>query len=431
MKKNVLLLGSGGREHAIAQSIRNSNLLAQLFIMPGNPGTKDFAIQLPGNPADPIKLLEYIKQFEIDIVICGPEIPLAEGIMDAIQASNLQVKPLLVGPGRDGAMLESSKEFSKSFMYKYGIPTASYKAFTKNQELEALEYIKAHSIPIVLKASGLAAGKGVVICEDHETAIQELKAMFAGKFGNSSETIVIEEFLKGIEFSVFILTNGQQFALLPEAKDYKRIGEADTGPNTGGMGAVSPVYFFDDTLQEKVRRRIIEPTLHGLRQEGINYNGFIFFGLILVNAEPMVIEYNCRLGDPETEVILPRLKNDFIELLIAMEEKRLNELLIETDTQTALTIMLVSKGYPDAYEKGKSISLPDIMPGNSIIFHAGTRIDDFILKTNGGRVLSVTSLAPTLQTALQDSLKLADEIQFDGKYYRRDIGLDLQSRCNE
>jgi phosphoribosylamine--glycine ligase len=425
MKKNVLILGSGGREHAIALKVSQSELLGQLFVMPGNPGTMDIAFQLPGDLSDHEMVKSNILGFDIDIVICGPEVPLSEGLMDSILNTDWAYKPILVGPCREGARLESSKAFSKEFMKRHQIPTAAYQTFSKDQENEALEFISKMSVPVVIKASGLAAGKGVVICPDHASAKKELREMFQGKFGESSETIVIEEFLSGIEFSVFILTNGNQYVLLPEAKDYKRIGVGDQGPNTGGMGAVSPVPFLDESLLKKVKDQIIHTTLNGLKKDNIPYKGFIFFGLINVNGDPFVIEYNCRLGDPETEVILPRLKNDLIELIIQMEEERLDHVEIELDSRTAVTIMLVSKGYPDQYEKGKEILLPPDIPEDSCLFYAGTKLEDQLLKTNGGRVISVTSLAATMQSALSKSLKLADEIKYEGKYYRNDIGFDL------
>ncbi len=425
MKKNVLILGSGGREHAIALKVSQSELLGQLFVMPGNPGTMDIAFQLPGDLSDHEMVKSNILGFDIDIVICGPEVPLSEGLMDSILNTDWAYKPILVGPCREGARLESSKAFSKEFMKRHQIPTAAYQTFSKDQENEALEFISKMSVPVVIKASGLAAGKGVVICLDHASAKKELREMFQGKFGESSETIVIEEFLSGIEFSVFILTNGNQYVLLPEAKDYKRIGVGDQGPNTGGMGAVSPVPFLDESLLKKVKDQIIHTTLNGLKKDNIPYKGFIFFGLINVNGDPFVIEYNCRLGDPETEVILPRLKNDLIELIIQMEEERLDHVEIELDSRTAVTIMLVSKGYPDQYEKGKEILLPPDIPEDSCLFYAGTKLEDQLLKTNGGRVISVTSLAATMQSALSKSLKLADEIKYEGKYYRNDIGFDL------
>jgi phosphoribosylamine--glycine ligase len=431
MKKNVLILGSGGREHAIAYKLKQSNHLARLYVMPGNPGISDIAFLLPGDLSDHKRIKAHIRENDIDILICGPEVPLAEGLMDSILEENWNYKPILVGPSKMGAMLESSKAFSKEFMNKYGIPTAAYTTFTKSQESEAIQYLKTIKTPIVIKASGLAAGKGVVICQDHDSAVLELKEMFHGKFGDSSSIVVIEEFLEGIEFSVFILTNGHQYILLPEAKDYKRIGVSDTGPNTGGMGAVSPVPFFNQTLIDQVEKRIIHPTLNGLSKEQIPYKGFLFLGLINVQGNPFVIEYNCRLGDPETEVILPRLKNDLIELIISMDEGKLNEVKIETDSRTAVTIMLVSAGYPDKYEKGKVIKLPEETPEESIIFHAGTQEEKHILKTNGGRVLSVTTLAPTMSSALEKSLHLANEIQFEGKYYRNDIGFDLASFKHE
>jgi phosphoribosylamine---glycine ligase len=425
MKKNVLILGSGGREHALAHCIQKSPLLAQLFVLPGNTGTIDYAMQIPVDLSKHQEIIKVIQNYEIDIVVCGPEVPLAEGLMDAIQAQPWPKKPILVGPGIDGAKLESSKAFSKEFMSRHRIPTAAYKSFTKSESTSAVEYINSLNAPIVIKASGLAAGKGVVICEDHNSALKELQEMFDGKFGISSDTIVIEEFLKGIEFSVFILTNGQQFLMLPQAKDYKRIGEGDTGLNTGGMGAVSPVPFVDEQLLKQVEDTIIRPTLAGLKNEKISYQGFIFFWLILVNGIPKVIEYNCRLGDPETEVILPRLKTDLIEIFLAMDENRLDQIQPESDHRTALTIMMVSDGYPGNYPKGKKINLPKSIPGNSMIFHAGTKEEDRELLTNGGRVLSVTSLDDDIKSALSASLELAHQIEYEGKYFRTDIGLDL------
>ncbi|MBK9722917.1 MAG: phosphoribosylamine--glycine ligase [Saprospiraceae bacterium] len=425
MKKNVLILGSGGREHALAYKIKQSNLIAQLFVMPGNPGTAALALNLPGNPSDAELVKTTIFNFDIDIVICGPEVPLADGLMDALSIASWDHKPILVGPTKAGAMLESSKAFSKEFMLKHSIPTAAFQAFTKDQEQEALEYMSLLKPPIVLKASGLAAGKGVIISPDHHQAELELLDLLHGKFGAASETIVIEEFLDGIEFSVFILTNGTQYALLPIAKDYKRIGIADSGLNTGGMGAVSPVSFVDEILLEKVRSQIIQKTLDGLKKDQIPYQGFIFFGLICVQGEPYLIEYNCRMGDPETEVVMPRLKTDLIELILAMQENRLDQVKIETDPRYAATIMLVSGGYPGVYEKGKTIQLPTEGYQNSILFHAGTKEQNNILTTDGGRVISITSFGNTKEEAVDTSLDLAAKIQFEGKYYRQDIGFDL------
>lgn len=427
MKKNVMILGSGGREHALANKIKESPLLGNLFVLPGNPGTSAVALNLPGNPLDFEFVKHQILAFNIDVVVCGPEVPLAEGLMDAILATDWEVKPILVGPCQKGAQLESSKAFSKEFMKRHGIPTAAYKTFEKTELEEALEYLHALSPPIVLKASGLAAGKGVLICEDHIQAELELIALLNGRFGEASQTVVIEEFLHGIEFSAFILTNGKQYALLPEAKDYKRIGEADTGPNTGGMGAISPVPFVDAALLDKVRDRIIQPTISGLQQESIPYKGFIFFGLINVNGDPFVIEYNCRLGDPETEVILPRLKTDLIALFLAMEDEQLNEINVETNPDFAATIMLVSGGYPGPYPKGKEIHLPVLNDEKTMIFHAGTKEQNYMLETDGGRVLAISSMGKSLAEAVQKSNKIAEEIQFEGKYFRRDIGKDVEA----
>ncbi|HEX5625129.1 MAG TPA: phosphoribosylamine--glycine ligase [Saprospiraceae bacterium] len=426
MKKNVLILGSGGREHALAHKLKQSDRLAQLFIMPGNPGTAELGMNIPGRPEASDQVLMAIQSYDIDLLICGPEGPLADGLMDAIKQSDLPVKPILVGPSREGAQLESSKAFSKAFMERHGIPTAGYRTFQSKDMAEALAYVESLKPPIVLKASGLAAGKGVIISPDHISAKTELEQLFSGKFGKASETVVIEEFLDGIEFSVFILTNGSQYALLPEAKDYKRIGVGDQGPNTGGMGAVSPVPFAGEAVMQKVKTRIIEPTLEGLSKERIDYQGFIFFGLILVQGEPFVIEYNCRMGDPETEVVMPRLQNDLIELIEAMDEKRLNHIQVIADPRTAVTVMLVSAGYPDAYEKGKAIQLPEQVPGDSVIFHAGTTESEYQLLTNGGRVLAVTSFGRDIDSAAKASMELAETIQFEGKYFRSDIGNDLK-----
>lgn len=426
MKKNVMILGSGGREHALAAKIKQSPLLANLFTMPGNPGTANLGINLPGNPSDFELIKQHILDFNIDIVLCGPEVPLADGLMDAILETDWEFKPILVGPTKKGAQLESSKAFSKEFMKRNNIPTAAYRTFEKENLDAALEYIHELTPPIVLKASGLAAGKGVIICEDHLIAEKELIELLQGRFGEASQTVVIEEFLKGLEFSVFILTNGSQYVLLPEAKDYKRIGEADTGLNTGGMGAISPVAFVDVDLWAKVRDQIIEPTLNGLQQDAIPYKGFIFFGLINVNGNPFVIEYNCRLGDPETEVIMPRLNNDLIQMIQAMEDHTLDEIILETNPNFAATIMLVSAGYPGPYIKGKEIQLPMLTDPDQMIFHAGTNEVDYSLKTDGGRVLAVSSLGKTMTEAVQKCNEIAEQIHFEGKYYRKDIGKDLE-----
>lgn len=425
MRKNVLILGSGGREHALALKISQSDVLGQLFIMPGNPGTMQIALNIPGDIMDIPSVIHTVQQFDIDIVICGPEAPLAAGVMDALSEMDWPRKLILVGPSKAAAQLESSKAFAKTFMQKHNIPTAAYRIFEKSQINEAMEFISTLVPPIVLKASGLAAGKGVVICEDHMEAEREIIAMLSGKFGTASETLVIEEFMRGIEFSVFILTNGQQYILLPEAKDYKRIGEGDTGPNTGGMGAVSPVPFANKALMDAVKSEIIEPTLKGLQEDGIPYKGFIFFGLMVVDQQAKVIEYNCRLGDPETEVVLPRIQSDLLELILAMEARPLDPQPIEIDSRSAATIVLASGGYPGNFEKAKTIQLPENIADESYIFHAGTQLENYHLKSNGGRVLAITSLHESAAEALRLSRQLAEKIQFDGKYFRRDIGLDL------
>ncbi|MBK8954443.1 MAG: phosphoribosylamine--glycine ligase [Saprospiraceae bacterium] len=425
MKKNVLILGSGGREHALAWKLSESENLAQLFVLPGNPGTMSVAINIPGDLSDIPFVIHAIRQFDIDVVVCGPEAPLDAGIMDAISQTEGLHKLILVGPGKKGAQLESSKAFSKDFMQKHGIPTAAYKIFQKNQLNDAMDYISNLIPPIVLKASGLAAGKGVVICEDHMEAEKEIISMLSGKFGTASETLVIEEFMSGIEFSVFVLTNGKQYVLLPEAKDYKRIGEGDTGPNTGGMGAISPVPFADQALMDRVKREIIEPTLKGLQADEIPYQGFIFFGLMKVGEQPKVIEYNCRLGDPETEVILPRIESDLLELFMDMQAEKLQDSKIEISPKTAATIVLASGGYPGSFEKGKPIELKDEFIPDSYIFHAGTKLDEYVLRTQGGRVFAVTALQDSPKEALQLCRQLAHSVQFDKKYFRNDIGFDL------
>lgn len=427
MKKNVLILGSGGREHALAHKISLSPLLGQLFSLPGNPGIADLAMILPGDLQHFESISKLIQQYDIDIVICGPENPLANGLFDYLEDCDLPQKPILIGPKKAGALLESSKSFSKDFMERHGIPTAAYKSFNKDQIDDAMEFIGRMVPPIVLKASGLAAGKGVLICQDHMNAEAELLQMFSGKFGAASDIVVIEEYLSGIEFSVFILCKNSRYILLPEAKDYKRIGEQDTGLNTGGMGAVSPVPFASPELMTKVTDRIILPTLDGLQKDGIEYSGFLFFGLMVVNEEPFLIEYNCRMGDPETEVVLPRLKSDLLELILALENNNPAGLNIEMDPRTAVTLMVVSKGYPGNYEKGKPIDLTPVKGKDCLIFHAGTSMENYQLVSDGGRVLAITSFGNDISEAVKNSLQMADNISFEGKYYRRDIGTDLMN----
>ncbi|HZV71309.1 MAG TPA: phosphoribosylamine--glycine ligase [Saprospiraceae bacterium] len=421
---NILIIGSGGREHAIADKIASSGLCKQLFIAPGNAGTAALGKNVPLDVNDFEALKTLVVNENIQLVMVGPEVPLVAGIVDFFSDDEDLKEIPIIGPSKKGAMLEGSKDFAKEFMQRHQIPTASYKSFEKNGLHQAIDFLESHSMPVVLKADGLAAGKGVVICNSVEEAKNEIAEMLSGKFGEASATVVIEEFLSGIEFSVFILTDGNQYVVLPEAKDYKRIGEGDTGLNTGGMGAVSPVPFFDVVLWHKVRNQIIEPTIQGIREEGIKYKGFIFFGLINVNGEPFVIEYNCRLGDPETEVILPRITTDFVELLMAAWNNTLENIILQVDTRSAATIMLVSGGYPGDYEKGKIIKGLDHIDG-SRIYHAGTSIFNGSAITAGGRVLAVTSLAGSMQRAIDKSLVNAERIQFEGKYFRRDIGFDL------
>lgn len=420
----ILILGSGGRECTLAWKISQSPKCESLWIAPGNAGTSSYGTNVPVNPEDKDGIIELIRRHRIDVVVVGPEAPLVDGLVDDLHGVPEFRDVIVVGPGKMGAMLEGSKAFAKEFMFKYDIPTAQYLEVTAGNLQEGLNFIDRQPVPIVLKADGLAAGKGVLILEEREEAKAELKAMLGGKFGQASTKVVIEDFLSGIEFSVFVLTDGREYVLLPEAKDYKRIGEGDTGLNTGGMGAVSPVPFMDATLKSKVIQRIIEPTIAGIRQEAMDYHGFIFFGLINVEGDPYVIEYNCRLGDPETEVILPRLKNDLVDLFEAMHSGRLNKQHIEIDLRSATTVMLVAGGYPGSYRKGDILTGLDQVQG-SLLLHAGTKMADGQTVTNGGRVLAVTSLGEDKQLALAQSYAAIRKIQFADMYYRRDIGFDL------
>ncbi|MFT4568296.1 MAG: phosphoribosylamine--glycine ligase [Saprospiraceae bacterium] len=419
---NILILGSGGREHTFAWKIRQSPACDQLFVAPGNAGTAELATNLDIDIMDFNKVEKVIKKHKINMVIVGPEAPLVAGITDFLkeEVPGLQV----IGPSKKGAQLEGSKAFAKEFMVENDIPTAAYVEITESNLQEGIDHINSSEGPYVLKADGLAGGKGVLIINDKEEAIKELEEMLEGKFGDASTRVVIEQFLSGLEFSVFVLTDGQYYILLPEAKDYKRIGAGDTGLNTGGMGAISPVSFVDSDMMHKVRERIILPTLSGLQKREIDYVGFIFFGLIEVNGEPFVIEYNCRMGDPETEVVFPRIKNDIVDMFEALHENDLYEIRLDTDERSAATIMMVSGGYPESYEKGKPISIdPDI--NNSIIFHSGTINDGSTVRTNGGRVIAITSLATTKDEAVARSLTNAKKVKFENSYYRSDIGFDL------
>lgn len=421
---NILIIGGGGREHAIADKISSSPYCELLFIAPGNAGTASLGKNIMLDPNDFEGIKSLVVEENIQLVIVGPEVPLVNGIVDFFSGEEVLKNIPIIGPSQQGAMLEGSKAFAKEFMQRHQIPTASYKSFEKNELHKAFEYLDSHSTPVVLKADGLAAGKGVIICNTIEEAKNEIRDMLSGKFGDAGNRVVIEQFLTGIEFSVFALTDGENYVLLPEAKDYKRIGEGDTGLNTGGMGAVSPVPFANDALWEKVKTQIIDPSIRGICDEKINYTGFIFFGLINVNGDPFVIEYNCRLGDPETEVVLPRIQNDFVELLLAAWNKNLKEVEMKIDPRTAVTIMLVSAGYPGDYEKGKMISGLDHVDG-SRIYHAGTSGTNGSIMTAGGRVIAVTSLGSTMQRAIDKSMVNAERIVFEGKYFRKDIGFDL------
>ena len=422
---NVLIIGSGGREHAFAWKIARSKKVEKIYSSPGNGGTRLHGenVSIDLGKIDEIK--DFVLSKDINMVIVGPEAPLVDGIRDNFEADP-EIKHIpVIGPDARGALLEGSKEFAKDFMKKYGIPTADYSSFDIDTFDEAKDFLKSMNSPYVLKADGLAAGKGVLILDDYDEAVRELRLMFEGKFGSAGNKVVIEEHLSGIELSVFVLTDGNSYKLLPEAKDYKRIGEGDTGLNTGGMGAVSPVPFAGKEFLGKVEERIVKPTLEGLKQEGIDYRGFIFIGLMNCSGDPKVIEYNVRMGDPEAEVVIPRIKSDFMDLMAGVAERNLDKRELVIDDNIVTTIMLVSGGYPESYEKGKVISGTDNVE-DSILFHAGTKYDGEKLVTSGGRVIAISSLAESMDKALANSFRNAEKIKFEGKYYRKDIGFDLK-----
>ena len=422
---NVLILGSGGREHAFTLKLLKSKKINQIFVAPGNAGTHKIATNIPISVSDFKAIKNAVLENDIKMVVVGPEVPLVEGVHDFFLADNELKNIPVIGPKKDGALLEGSKDFSKQFMQKHGVPTARYKSFTKENLTEGFTFLETLEPPFVLKADGLAAGKGVLILNSLSEAKSELTEMVSNqKFGEASSTVVIEEFLKGIELSVFVLTDGKNYKILPSAKDYKRIGEGDAGLNTGGMGAISPVPFADEAFLQKVEELVVKPTIAGLQKDGIDYRGFIFIGLMNDNGNPSVVEYNVRMGDPETEVVLPRIESDLFELFEGVANQTLNEKSFSVSDKVATTVMLVAGGYPEAYQKNNEITGFDTVD-ESIVFHAGTTIKDNKVVTNGGRVMAITSFGDTIEEALAKSYRSIDKIHFDKMNYRKDIGFDL------
>jgi len=422
---NVLILGSGGREHAFTLKLLKSKKINQIFVAPGNAGTHKIATNIPISVSDFKAIKNAVLENDIKMVVVGPEVPLVEGVHDFFLADNELKNIPVIGPKKDGALLEGSKDFSKQFMQKHGVPTARYKSFTKENLTEGFTFLETLKPPFVLKADGLAAGKGVLILNSLSEAKSELREMVSNqKFGEASSTVVIEEFLKGIELSVFVLTDGKNYKILPSAKDYKRIGEGDAGLNTGGMGAISPVPFADEAFLQKVEELVVKPTIVGLQKDGIDYRGFIFIGLMNDNGNPSVVEYNVRMGDPETEVVLPRIESDLFELFEGVANQTLNEKSFSVSDKVATTVMLVAGGYPEAYQKNNEITGFDTVD-ESIVFHAGTTIKDNKVVTNGGRVMAITSFGDTIEEALAKSYRSIDKIHFDKMNYRKDIGFDL------
>ncbi|AHM59934.1 phosphoribosylamine--glycine ligase [Flammeovirgaceae bacterium 311] len=424
---NILVIGSGGREHAMAWKMSQSPRCSKLFVAPGNAGTAQLATNLPIGVEDFEGIKKAVLEHAIELVVVGPEAPLVAGIRDFFEQDDQLKKIAIIGPGKHGAQLEGSKDFSKTFMLRHRIPTADARTFDKQSLDEGLEYLQDMTLPVVLKADGLAAGKGVIICPTIGEAENVLKEMLVDeKFGDASQKVLVEEFLEGTELSVFVLTDGEHYVILPEAKDYKRIGEGDTGPNTGGMGAVSPVSIADRDFMEMVEERVVKRTIAGLQQDRIPFQGFLFIGLMKMKGEPYVIEYNVRMGDPETEAVLPRVENDLVELFMATAKGRLNELVLKTAPFATATVVMAAGGYPDAYEKGKEISgLPSEASDHAHVFHAGTREQEGKVVSNGGRVLAVTGQGPTLKEALDNVYSQVENIRWEKSYFRRDIGQDV------